>query len=338
MWASFVGLVAAGVLAFLATPPVRAAAAHWDILDKPDRHRKLHRRLVPLWGGLVIFVAIVGGLAAALAWTAAGREIFAYRQEVFGQRLPALLLAGAILAAVGLLDDRFRIPPKVKLLGHLSAAAVAVAAGFRVEEVILPFTQRTLVVWPWLGCGFSLLWLTFMTNAFNFIDGLDGLATGQAVIAGVGLALASLLLAAHGGNGDLIVRYQGALAALLAATTAGAALGFWYFNRPPASIFLGDAGSTLLGFTLALAALTATGHATSVWAPLVPLCLFGWPIADGLLALFRRLRGRQPMSKADYLHLHHRLLRSGFSSRPAVALILLVSLALMLIGLVLAWL
>jgi UDP-GlcNAc:undecaprenyl-phosphate GlcNAc-1-phosphate transferase len=174
-----------------------------------------------------------------------------------------------------------------------------------------------------------------MTNAFNFIDGLDGLAVGQAVIAGVGLALAAGLLAAH--QGDLAGRLHVSLALPLAGAVAGVGLGFWRYNRAPAKIFLGDAGSTLLGFTLAVAALTAAGRGGTPLAPLVPLFCLAWPLTDATLAVVRRLRRHEPISKADHRHLHHRLLEQGFTPGAAVALIRSVSILLTLLGLVVAW-
>lgn len=323
------GLIAfaAGVaVSFLLTPPARRLAERCDVLDRPDRRRKLHRRLVPLWGGLAVGPALIA--AAAAAWFRV--------PEGLGFRWPLLLAAGVLLAAAGLADDWVRLPPKVKLLGHVLAAGLAVAAGFRLETVTLPGSAGTWSIWPAAGLLFSLLWLTFMTNAYNFMDGIDGLASGYAVITGSGLAVVAGLWAARAA--DPIAAQQQTAAAVLAAAAAGAALGFWRYNRPPARIFLGDAGSTLLGFTLALAALGAAGRAATPWAPLVPVLLFGWPILDALLAVARRAARREPISKADHRHLHHVLQQHGFTPRAAAALILTLALALTALGVAAAWL
>jgi len=332
-WAAW----AAGALtAFLLTPPVRRLAERRDVLDRPDRRRKLHRRLVPLWGGLAVWPALLGGIAVAWLWTAAGRDLAVFQQGLFARRMPWLVLALTLLLGIGLVDDKLRIPPKVKLLVHLTAAGIVAAAGFRLEEAVVPFSGRAVVFWPFAGVAFSVLWITFITNAYNFMDGLDGLASGQAVIAGVAFALGAGLLAAH--TADPAARQQAVLAAILAAAAAGAALGFWRYNKPPARIFLGDAGSTLLGFTLALAALIACGRATSAAAPLLPLLVFGWPILDTLLAVFRRWSRREPVSKADHCHLHHRLQDAGFTPGAAAAFILMLGLVLAALGLTAAWL
>jgi UDP-GlcNAc:undecaprenyl-phosphate GlcNAc-1-phosphate transferase len=327
--------VAAGCV-FILTPFSRFLAERFEALDRPDRDRKKHRRLVPLWGGLAIFPGLVAGVAAAFFWTPQGREILQYQQGTFASRIFWILPAWVLLWAVGLADDKIRIPPKIKLLVHLLASACAVwAAGFRWES-LAGLGETPWVIWPWLGSVLSVLWLTFMTNAFNFIDGLDGLAVGQAAITGAATALAAVLLAAH--HSDLASTIHTLGAAPLAGAAAGAALGFWRYNRAPAKIFLGDAGSTLLGFTLALALLAAAGRTPTPWALGVPVCLLAWPLADASLAVVRRWRRHEPISKADHRHLHHRLLDHGFSPGAAVALIRAVALAGALAALVLAWL
>jgi len=246
-----------------------------------------------------------------------------------------MLAAVVLLVGVGLADDQIRLPPKVKLLAQLLAAGLVVTAGFRLEETLSPLSGRVWLVLPLFGALFALLWLTFMTNAYNFMDGLDGLAPGYAVIAGAGLALAAIRLGMHAAEPALVA--QEAFAAVLAASAAGAALGFWRYNKPPARIFLGDAGSTLLGFTLALAALTATARATTPWAPLVPLLLFGWPILDTILAVVRRVARREPISKAEHKHLHHQLQQEGFTPGAAAAFILAVGLILAALSVAVAW-
>ena len=330
-----VAMAVAGACAWVLTPFARLLAERFEALDRPDRGRKKHRRLVPLWGGLAVFPALILGLAASLAWTPGGRELLQYRQNELAARLLWMLPAWTALLAVGLIDDKIRIPPKVKLLVHLSAAACVSLAGFRWFAAAWFGGGEECQVWPWLGILLSIGWITFMTNAFNFIDGVDGLAVGQAVIAGVGLALAAALLAVH--QGDLAGRMHVSLAMPLAGAVAGVGLGFWRYNRAPAKIFLGDAGSTLLGFTLAVAALIAAGRGGTPLAPLVPLLCLAWPLADATLAVIRRLRRHEPISKADHRHLHHRLLDQGFTPGAAVAFIRTVSILLTLLGLVAAW-
>ncbi len=336
MLTSLTAFAAAGITAFFITPLIGRLAKRFNAVDKPDRRRKRHRRLVPLWGGLAIFPALAIGVAASLYFTSGGKSILDYYNGWFARGLPWLAAAGAWLTIVGLYDDKKPLPPKVKMAVQLSAALLVVIAGYHWESVSIPFTGRVCLIWMGVGSLLAVFWLTFMMNAFNFIDGLDGLASGQAVIAGLGLSLGAWLLGGH--SMELITRHQCGMASLLAAASAGAGLGFWRYNRWPAKIFLGDAGSTLLGFSLSLSVLMATGRATTAGVFLFPLLVLGWPIMDALLAMLRRMRRGVPISKPDYGHLHHRLLHSGFTKTSAVALVHILTAILVLAGLVMAWL
>ncbi len=336
MWIWGLALAVAAGTAWLLTPFARLIAERADAVDRPDRDRKKHRRLIPLWGGAAIFPALFLGTYAALFWTASGRELIHYQQLALAQRLMWIAPAWLLLLVIGLVDDKVRTPPKVKLLIHLMAATLVVVGGLRLESLAWFGQGEPWHIWSWVGILFSIGWITFMTNAFNFIDGLDGLAVGQAMISGVGLALAATLLALH--HADLYSQGFTRLAIPLGGAVAGAALGFWRYNRAPARIFLGDAGSTLLGFTLAVGALVATGRGGSPWAPLVPVFLLAWPLTDATLAVLRRWKRGEPMSKADHRHLHHRLLDQGFTPGAAVAFTRAVGMVGVVLALVVAWL
>ncbi|MCK5243404.1 undecaprenyl/decaprenyl-phosphate alpha-N-acetylglucosaminyl 1-phosphate transferase [bacterium] len=336
MLTSLLVFAIAGVVAFLITPPVRRVAERFDVIDKPDRRRKHHRRLVPLWGGLAIFSALLVSLWIVLQYTSFGQVLVTYREGYFGTRLPFLFFAVFLITCVGLLDDRLPLPPKVKLLAQLSAVGLVVLAGFRIETLQLPWVGYWWHLWPGIGIFLACVWLIFVINAFNFIDGLDGLASSQALISGCALTLGALLLASQ--SQDMVTRYQCFLAALVSAAAAGAALGFWRFNHFPAKIFLGDAGSNVLGFLLGFAALLLVGRALSfeVW---IFVCLvLGWPIFDTAQVILRRWRRGEPISKADNRHGHHFLLQRGFTNSAAVAFIDMIVIVLCVIGLVILWL
>lgn len=335
MLTSPTAFVIAALTAFIITPPVRRLAERLEIIDKPDRHRKRHRRLTPLWGGLAIFVALFTGVALALHFTPLGRVLVSYRDGLLGSRLIFLLIAGLFILLVGLLDDYRPLPPKVKLLTQLLAAILVIWSGFRLEEIALP-GGHVLTLWSWLGAVAALLWLIFMINAFNFIDGLDGLACSQAVMAGALLSLGGVILAARAD--DLALRYQYFLAAVLAAAAAGSGMGFWRFNRFPARIFLGDAGSTLLGFVLGVSALLLLGRGGGGRTLIFVLLALSWPVFDALQVMLRRLRRGEPISKADNRHLHHTLMARGFTTTSAVAFINVIVLLLGLGGLAILWL
>lgn len=330
-----VALAVASGVAFLLTPFVKKLAERLVILDKPDRKRKHHRRLVPLWGGLAILIAIIFSLVGSLFLTSQGQQLLEYHTGFLKQRLPWIVAALLVVGCFGLLDDKHALPPKVKLLVQFVAVVLILIPGFYLKSIILPFFGISITFWPVIGILASLIWMLFMVNAFNFVDGLDGLASSQAVLSGLGLGLCGLILAAKSEN--LMIRFQCQLGSVCAVSAAGAALGFLKFNKWPAKLFLGDAGSTLLGFSLALAALLIMGLAPSPWVIISVLLFLGWPVLDTLQVIVRRLMKGNPVSKADNRHGHHELQKRGFTKTATVAFINTVSLLLGLIGLVLIW-
>ncbi|MBR5342703.1 MAG: undecaprenyl/decaprenyl-phosphate alpha-N-acetylglucosaminyl 1-phosphate transferase [Oscillospiraceae bacterium] len=284
-------LFAAGALCHLFTPPVRQLALRLGAVDRPGG-RRVNRRPVPRMGGLALSAAF---LAAAPLFCAADGPLLG-------------LLCGALLiAALGAADDLLDLRPGLKLLGQLAAAAPALKGGIVLRSVSLP-SGESLALPPALAAGLTLLWLVACTNAVNLIDGLDGLAVGVSALGSLSMLLVALSLSAP------------AVAVLLAALT-GACLGFLPYNRSPAQIFMGDAGSQFLGF--ALGALSVMGllkfHAlVSFFVPLLALSV---PLADTLFAVLRRLRRGQSPFRADRGHIHHRLLDLGLSQKQAVAVL-----------------
>jgi UDP-GlcNAc:undecaprenyl-phosphate GlcNAc-1-phosphate transferase len=233
------------------------------------------------------------------------------------------LLAGALLiVAIGVADDLWNLPPSSKLLGESIAALLAFVGGFHLSMLEHPLTGERVMLGA-LTFPFTLLWMLIVTNAFNVIDGLDGLATGVALIA----ALAIWGIASLAGRGDL---------GLAAAILAGALVGFLWHNFHPASIFLGDSGSLLLGYVLSIVSVEASRRNTAEVQFFAPLVLLGVPLTDLLLAAARRflrpfrqstqtmgltrlcLLGMRTMLQPDRHHIHHRLLARGFSHRQSV--------------------
>ena len=265
------------LLASLAlTPLARRLALRTGVLDQALSSRKVHGRPIPRLGGVAMvasFYLAVGVLALADPGV---RTLLA----ADGTRTAALLLGGLAIAGLGLHDDLHGATASTKLLVELALAGLLFAAGFRIDEVALPFLPPLAL--GWLALPVTVLWIAGVTNAVNLVDGLDGLAAGVALVA----AAATGLLAFLGGN---------LLVVLLAAALAGAALGFLRSNYHPASIFMGDTGSLFLGFVLAALSLR-TQHPSSTAVGLLGSALvLGLPIADTALAIGRRaLRGAPP--------------------------------------------
>ena len=322
---ALVGLTAAAAT-FLLTGLVRVLAVRTGAVAYP-RDRDVHLTPTPRLGGLAIF----GGLLAAMYL--AHQLPALTRGFEFTPDLQAVLVAGAVIVAVGVLDDRFGLDALTKFAGQVTAAAVLVYLGLSWFLFYDPFGaggQASVLVLDQLQAGLVTVLLTVvLANAMNFVDGLDGLAAGIALIAALATCAFSLgLLRSSGGD----VSYYPP--ALISAGLAGACLGFLPHNFQPARIFMGDSGSMLLGLVLAAASTSASGRVQpglygsrdllALLSPVVVVAAVLFiPLLDLLLAVVRRTRaGRSPFSP-DKMHLHHRLLEIGHSHRRAVLLIYL---------------
>jgi UDP-GlcNAc:undecaprenyl-phosphate GlcNAc-1-phosphate transferase len=285
LWAFLV----AGWVSFLVTPLVARLARRMHVINEP-RERDLHDRPTPGLGGLAILAAVV---VAALAF-------LPNESETRG------IIAGAIaIALIGAADDALPngLPPLVKLLGQFAAAAIPVLADVRVENVTLPFVNP-LDLGNW-GIPLTLVGIVAVMNVVNFTDGVDGLAAGVCTIAAATFAVIALSL-----DRDT--------AGVLAALTAGAAVGFLFHNFHPASIFMGDAGSNLLGLLLACVAIQGVLKTAAVVGLFFPLVILAVPALDATFVVAKRIKYRRPVYSADRWHLHHRLGNVGFSQRRTV--------------------
>jgi UDP-GlcNAc:undecaprenyl-phosphate/decaprenyl-phosphate GlcNAc-1-phosphate transferase len=310
--AVFTFLTAATVAALL-TPVTMRIATAVGAIDEP-RERGLSHRPTPLLGGLAIFG---GALVAGLIWLPAG-----YGKD--GQLWHGVLLAAAVITIVGALDDRFELPPGVKLAGQVVAAVIVVHFGVAVKAITLPFAGT--LHFPNAGVTnagpiLTVVGLVLMMNVVNFSDGVDGLAAGVCVI--IAAAMAVIAFDLHRGQ-------PGVLAAL----TAGAALGFLIFNFPPASSFMGDCGANLLGLLMGAVTVEAAVKTAAVVSFVLPLILLAVPFLDTTFVVLKRLKYRQPIYRPDSEHFHHRMARIGFSSRRTITY--LYAWTLMLAGLALA--
>ncbi|MBN1351819.1 undecaprenyl/decaprenyl-phosphate alpha-N-acetylglucosaminyl 1-phosphate transferase [candidate division KSB1 bacterium] len=297
----FVSLVAF-IISVSLTPVLRALAMRHDITAKPN-HRTIHRKPIPLLGGISIFIAFVAGIVLVMTF---GSNIYSKLvHENF-----AFVSGGLVILLLGIYDDIRGANAYQKFLAQIVAAVLVVALGYQIRTIILPFGAPIHL--GWLSIPLTILWLVMMSNAFNLIDGLDGLASGVAL--GVSLTMMTISL----WNGNLI-------SAVPAGILAGALAGFLIFNFNPARIFLGDSGSLVIGFWLACFSINGTFRTSSAIAILVPIIIFSLPILDTSIAFLRRIsKGMHPF-KADKKHLHHRLLYLGLSQRQAMLILTGVS-------------
>ncbi len=285
------------LLALILTPLIRDHVGKLGFLDHPDGVRKKHATAVPRVGGIAIVLAYVSTFAIALALP------FSYT-FVLHRALPHILhlmLAGSVVFLTGVLDDRLRLSAWKKLAGIAGAAVLAYGAGIRVDIHIL----HGLPAWPGLGFALTVIWLIGCTNAFNLIDGMDGLAAGVGLVATVTMLIAALT------QGNLPL-------ALATLPLAGCLLGFLRYNFNGASVFLGDCGSLLIGFLLGCYGALWSEKSVTLIALTVPLLAVSIPLLEVVLSIVRRYIRNRPIFEADRGHIHHKLLERGLSPKGAV--------------------
>jgi UDP-GlcNAc:undecaprenyl-phosphate GlcNAc-1-phosphate transferase len=281
-------------LCMVLTPAARRLAARWGLTDKPDGHRKLHSQPTPLAGGFAILPAVIGALAAVQWLPNPWDGTIRWKGWEFG-----LLLASGIICALGFIDDRWGLRAWAKLAGQLAAILVLVQSGLVVQSIQLFGWSVDL---GWLAIPLTMLWLLGTINSLNLLDGMDGLLSCLGLV----ISLAMAVMAALVGHWS---------AAAVAAALAGALLGFLRYNFPPASVFLGDAGSMLIGLVVGVLAIQSSLKGPAATALAVPVALLTLPFFDTTAAIVRRkLRGLS-VSTPDRGHLHHCLLRRGLSNR-----------------------
>lgn len=309
-WLPYVCVFLVAFAVSLATTPLAGRLARRvGAVDYPGG-RRVNERVTPRMGGIAVFAAVVAAFVAQyLGTTLLGWEtVLSPSEHLIGIDYHVLVASFAVIFAVGLADDRYHLRASVKLAGQTAAASVAVAGGLVIGSVTDPLADGTLVSLGWAAYPLTVLYLVGYANVFNLIDGLDGLASGIAAIAGLTMFVTSFMA----GRPD---------AATLAISLVGAAIGFLRYNFHPASIFLGDSGSLLIGFTLGVVSLLSVTRVAGITTVILPLVVAGMPILDTAFAMLRRARAGVSIGHADRGHIHHRLLDAGLGQgRAAVVM------------------
>lgn len=283
------------VLALILTPLVRDTIGKLGFLDHPDGIRKKHASPVPRVGGVAIVTAFVATFAIALALPFSYTSVL---HNSLGNIIP-LTLVGSIVFLTGLLDDLIGLSAWQKLIGIGGASVLAYFAGIRVEVHSLE------AVPGWLGFVITVIWLVGCTNAFNLIDGMDGLAAGVGLVSAITMLLAALT------QNNLPL-------ALATMPLAGCLLGFLRYNFDGASVFLGDSGSLLIGFLLGCYGAFWSTKSVTLVALTVPLLAVSIPLLDVLISIVRRFLRNRPIFQADRGHIHHKLVDLGLTPKRAV--------------------
>ena len=302
-------LVLAGVVSFATTPLVKALSVKVGAIDVPRDGRRMHDHPIPRMGGLAIFLGFIISVLLLMP---------------LDQPKQGMLLGAVIIVVLGIFDDIYALSAKLKFVVQIAAACVAVFSGNRIEVLSNPNIFSSNPYWELgvLSVPVTIIWIVALTNAVNLIDGLDGLACGVSTISSVTTLVIALLVS----EGDVAVM-MGAL--------AGACIGFLPYNLNPAKIFMGDTGSTFLGFILAVMSIQGLFKFYTIISFAVPFLMLGLPIFDTCFAFIRRIAHGQSPMHPDRSHVHHRLIDMGFNQKQAVAVLYIISAILGLCAVVL---
>ena len=292
-------VLVACVISLVLTALLRRLTPHVGLTDRPDGRRKLHGQAVPLGGGVAVFLTLVS--IAGTLWLVPNQFRPSLWEKLPG--LPALLLAGAVIVIVGLIDDRIGLRGRHKLLGQLVAAAILMVGGLVIHGVGIFGFKIEL---GWFAIPVTLFWLLGAMNALNLLDGIDGLATM------LGIILVSTIAA-------IAYMTRHVEVAIVASVFAGSLVGFMRFNFPPATIFLGDTGSMLIGLVVGALAIQGSMKGPETVLLAAPLAIWAIPIFDSVAAILRRKLTGRSIYAADRGHLHHRLFNLLGSNRKVLA-------------------
>jgi UDP-GlcNAc:undecaprenyl-phosphate GlcNAc-1-phosphate transferase len=289
-------LIALGTSLFL-TPMIRRVCQRVEWLDVPHDYRRLHTAPVPRLGGVAVFVSVMLSLASLPFID----NLVTHGLEDQWRGVAAVLASSTIVFLFGVYDDLVGASAKWKVVAQAVAAVLLYYLGGRVDALTVPFVGSFQLP-PVLGFALTLVWVVGISNAFNLIDGLDGLATGASLFASLVILGVSLV------NGHSLVT-------VISIALAGALIGFLRYNFNPASIFLGDSGALFIGFLLAALSVTGSQKASTVVAVAIPLMAFALPVIDTGFAITRRFISGKPLFEGDREHIHHKLLERGWSQR-----------------------
>mgnify|MGYP000426657032 FL=1 len=287
------------LISFIATPLVKKLAYKVGAVDVPKDNRRMHDHPIPRMGGLAIFIGCVVSIL-----------IFADVDRA----LRGILLGSCLIVAVGIVDDAHPLGAGVKFILQIVSALIAVWHGVIIQTIANPLFFMDNPYWNFgiWAVPITVIWIVAVTNSVNLIDGLDGLADGVSTIGAITMLIIALMM------GDLEI-------AVITAALVGACVGFIPYNRNPAKIFMGDTGSTFLGYMLATVSVIGLFKFYAVISFIVPFIILGFPIFDTVSAFTRRiLKGQNPM-KADRSHTHHKLIDMGMNQKQAVATLYMVA-------------
>ncbi len=294
----YIPAIIACLITFIMTPLVIRIAHRFGAVDVPKDDRRMHKKPMPLWGGIAIFTGFFVSM-------------FLFSNIATG-KLIGLFVASVVVLITGMIDDVKPLGAKGKLLMQIIAAVILVKSGYEINYFTNFFGGSEVIYLHSLALPISVIWIVGVTNTVNLIDGLDGLAAGISAIAAVTLSYIAILN----------LRYDAAMITLI---LAGSSIGFLPYNFNPAKIFMGDAGALFLGLVLAAISVDGALKGATALTVVVPILALGVPIFDTAFAILRRLINKRPIMEADKGHLHHRLMGMGLGQKKTVLSMYLIS-------------
>ncbi|WAA12140.1 glycosyltransferase family 4 protein [Fervidibacillus halotolerans] len=282
------------ILSVLLVPLVKQLAIKIGAVDCPNE-RKVHKKIMPRLGGLAIYISFMIGIT-----------LFIHEAE----KIFPIVIGSSLIVLLGILDDKYQLSAKVKFLGQIGAAVLTIFGGIQMEYITL--FSGEILEFGFFTIPLTIFWIVGITNAINLIDGLDGLAAGVSSIA---------LLTIFG----LSISMGNYFVALISIILLGGTLGFLIYNFHPAKIFMGDTGSLFLGYMISVLSILGFTKSVTFFSLIIPIIILAIPIIDTLFAIVRRIVHNKPLSAPDKNHIHHSLMKLGYTHRQTVLIIYMMS-------------
>ena len=312
MWGDIaISFLLAFIVSFMATPESIKIAHKIGAIDVPKDNRRMHTNVMPKLGGIAVIAGFLVSIIYLLFVVTIEGSVDIFGQEQYFKKLIGILIGIIIITITGVLDDTKNLKPYQKLLGQIVAATIVVLFGLQIDAInIATFAQIGLN--KEFSVVLTIIWIVGITNAINLMDGLDGLSSGISLISCISLLIIFAL-----NNSPMI-------AILVIASLIGALVGFLPYNFAPAKTFIGDTGSNFLGFMLAVISILGVAKTYTIAVIVLPILVLGLPILDVVWAIIRRvIKGKslKAIFKADNGHVHHKLVKRGFSQKQAVLIL-----------------
>ena len=326
MWGNIaIAFILAFIVSFMATPYTIKIADKIGAVDIPKDKRRMHTKRMPKFGGPAVILGFIVSMIYLMIVMSIEGSFDLFAEQEYAKKLLGILLGIGVIAITGILDDTKTLKAWQQLLGQLIAAIIVVSFGTRIEHLNIPFLYR-IGLSEAFSTILTVMWIVGVTNAINLIDGLDGLSSGISLISCVSLLVIFIM------NGSPMI------ATIIVTAMSGALVGFLPFNFSPAKTFIGDTGSNFLGFMLAVVSILGVAKTYTMAVIVLPVIVLGLPIFDVIFAIIRRIvKGKSIKAafKPDKGHLHHRLVKKGFSQKQAVLILYGLSASLGLFAIIL---